>query len=220
MDRSRHEDVPHHILVMSNDELVDRLRVDVEELTTSGRPYVSDGLVRTRSEIYFIIRRLLELHGEEIGSLEEDKNHAIETRQIMEDEKRIVDEYCDKLQVDYDKLENDHAELQKNHNRVVAQREREQRDHENDRNDLIERHRRIRDTLQQRANRLTGERDNANTQLDNTNDQLRAEQLYNRRLIRRNATLRIQAQWFRIRHNPVPIHDPPPIPQITWLMLQ
>jgi hypothetical protein len=202
-------DIPQHIATMSDADLSARLRVNLDELLTSGRVYVNDALVRTRGEIDHIINHL-----------NNKIMHAREIQVMADNEKGVSDGLLRELQERYDQLQNDARRLQQARNNDTA-------NYNYERNDLLTRQRRVRDGLQQRINRLTGERDNANAQLANVNAQLvhannRAQygiQTMIRlrdRLMRQINALRIQVQWFRIRHNPVPINNP----QISWLTLQ
>jgi len=210
-----HVDIPHHISVMNADELVARLKVDVDELLTSDRIYVNDLLYRTRNEIDHIIGQLSILHQREVNLLDDARKHAVEVLEMTQDEKGITDGLLLELQERYNQLGERNMQLQK-------RQEDDRKNFDLVQEDLINRQRRIRDNLLQRINRLTGERDvanvqlgNANVQLGNANVQLNVAQFNNRRILRRNVGLRILVHQFRIRQNPAPISNPP----ITWLLL-
>ena len=210
-----HVDIPHHISIMNVDELVARLKVDADELLTSNRVYVNDSLYRTRHEINHIIGQLSILHQREVNLLNDARRHAVEALEMMQDEKGVTDGLLRELQERYDQLGERNKQLQK-------RQEDDRKNFDLVQDDLLNRQRRIRDNLLQRINRLTGERNNANVQLGianiqlgNANNQLQAERFNNRRILRRNAGLRILVHQFRIRQNPAPINNPP----ISWLLL-
>ena len=146
--------IPQHIATMSDDDLTARLRVNLDELLTSGRVYVNDALVRTRGEIDHIINHL-----------NNKIMHAREIQVMADNEKGVSDGLLRELQERYNQLQSDARRLQQRGNADRA-------NYDFERNDLLTRQRRVRDGLQQRINRLTGERDNANAQLANVNAQL------------------------------------------------
>ena len=198
-----YRNIPQHIATMDGEELSTRLRVDLDELLTSGRVYVNDALHRTREEIDHIVNHL-----------NNKIIHAIEVYNMMDDEKGVADGLLRDLQVRFDESQRrlqvertNHIQLHDRYRRLQRALEVDRNNHNLERDDLLTRQRRVRDGLQQRINRLTGERDNANTQLANTNAQLvhannRAQygiQTMNRlrdRLMRQINALRIQVQWF------------------------
>ena len=147
-------DIPQHIATMSDADLSARLRVNLDELLTSGRVYVNDALIRTRGEIDHIINHL-----------NNKIMHAREIQVMADNEKGVSDGLLRELQERYDQLQIDARRLQQRGNADRA-------NYDFERNDLLTRQRRVRDGLQQRINRLTGERDNANAQLANVNAQL------------------------------------------------
>ena len=187
--------------------------------------------------------------------LVEQRQHAIETRDIMQDERDNMWDNMNELTRDYNTgrtlLLRANAEidelkafcgwlqmtcdaLQTTCDRLNGELYRMQRDFTFRENDLGRRLRLIRDNLQERIRRLTGERDNARAQTTNARnqyifvyDQLVATNngilqftignltRIRDRLRQQVAVLRMQIAWYRARAGP-PV--PPPVPpQIIWI---
>ncbi|RIA82364.1 hypothetical protein C1645_835486 [Glomus cerebriforme] len=108
-----HVDIPHHISIMNVDELLTRLKVDMDELLTSNRIYVNDSLYKTCNEIDYIIGQLSILHQREVNLPDDARKHAVEVLEMMQNEKGVTDGLLRELQERYDQRFNKSAEKNK-----------------------------------------------------------------------------------------------------------
>ena len=229
------EPIPEDILVLTDIELVNALKAFTDTLTSAGRLNVSSALDQANHQVKHIVNRLYDrlvfFKGVSDG---------------VDEKQRVIDELEARFRnLDAEHNENRRAlqRSQQNLNRMrghrddaqaMAGRLRAERDDLHDRSNRLHL---INNNLRPRINRLTGERDgavaqynlvfgqlgHANALLAHANNRVqfgvRALARLRQRFLRQIAALRIQAQWFRIRHINPHLNNPPLPTPTTWLLL-
>jgi chromosome segregation ATPase len=203
---------PAHLVAMDVGQLINALKNNADALLVNGRMTVRPDLITANHEIKHIIGLLVE-RAVQVEERENRVKEELDTTKglltYLQEVNTAREREINGIRRRLDACQNE---------RAMARNERDNlaRVNANQANQLQDqqvRQRRIRDNLQQRNNRLT--------------HQLAVERLTSRNLGRirdrmqaQMAVLRIQAQWFRIRHAGPAINNPPANPQVIWLPLQ
>ena len=202
-----------HLVAMDINQLINALKNDADALLVNGRMTVTPNLININHEIKHIIGLII-AHGIQVEERARQTREELDTstgllkylQEVTNAREREIHGIRQRLIA----CQNERNGLQNERNHLVNAN----RDQANQLQDQQVRQRRIRDTLQQRNNRLT--------------HQLAIERLTSRNLGRirdrmqaQLAALRIQAQWFQIRQAG-PIVNNPHLdnPQVIWLPLQ
>lgn len=214
------EPAPNHLRANSNNELVDILKAHadlllIRHMTTT--PELRDANIQIKQIIDLLTERCENESKVLKGHIKFSETQLIEARNKFLELQKIynhvmaelgkLNRRAELLAGQNDKLWADKTDLQGQVRNLQIERD-----------DQTNRFRIIRNNLQGRVNRLTGERDMANNNLRVAQFTTRFLGRTRTRLLRQIAALRIQANWFRIRHNPPPVNPQPQLP-ITWLLL-
>jgi chromosome segregation ATPase len=210
---------PAHLVAMDIGQLINALKNNADALLVNGRMVVRQDLITANHEIKHIIGMIVDRAvqveerenrlKEELDTTKGLLKYLQEVNTAREREITGIRRRLEACQNERNGYRNERNILQNERNNLATANFNQA----NQLQDQQVRHRRIRDNLQQRNNRLT--------------HQLAVEQLTSRNLGRirdrmqaQMAVLRIQAQWFRIRHAGPAINNPPANPQVVWLPLQ